>query len=466
MAKEIPNASNTNYSKDRYNKKRNEACFLSNNEKIRYDSIIILEMFHREEFCDLFDGLDKLYLNFKDIGNRLNYRTILSNDEIKMFRRNMPMTLPPIINTNLKYKSRDVVYQDIDNDINCITITLKDSLPSIISLQIQASLDSSVSDKINNIIHTYHDEAKGKFSEYIIQEEINEIKNNLKNQVIKFLSVYFEGFFFKKANDDISYVPSIDLFSLNYPKESDDIREWLLKNHAFFYYFNISAISETTYKCEEYLFLIDNISNDGVFSNYSIIANLDNTHKNETDTIMESHQYGLNYYSFELFCFYRWLEICGKIGNDFSLLISNELKYISKNNIKNVILNREKISTYIYYFKIFRIEFNKYESMFTIYSSDFELLYEEKNYLFDLIIKHIHKRVDYMNEFLNLLNCHSDNTLTLKNIVYSKKVQTSVHILTILLLIIGLIQIKAFTFIYSIFNNYAIPFLYKLGGLQ
>jgi hypothetical protein len=259
MADRNSNIKNDGDSKEKWNKQDNENCFLPNCQKISYDSIIILEMFSIEEFDDLFDGLDKLYSNIHYFErNRLNYRKILHDGERTSLRGTM--YLPPIMNTKIKDKHRFVAFQDLGDTIDSITITLHATLPSFINLQIQASLDSNISDKINGVIYKYHDEVQektttpsGEFTthyqpEHLKNKEINEIKNNLKNQVIKFLSVYFEGVFFKHANKHISYVPSIDLFSLSYPDKTDEIGKWLSNNNGFFHCFNILFLPRTAYK--------------------------------------------------------------------------------------------------------------------------------------------------------------------------------------------------------------------------
>ncbi|KGK98710.1 hypothetical protein LI82_07640 [Methanococcoides methylutens] len=432
-------------------KRDNERCFLPNNENIHYDSIILLEMICIEEFSNLFDGLDQLYSNLKDYEkSRLMYRKILQDDENNSFRGSL--YLPPIINTKFKGQVfTHGTFQDLDDNIDSINITLQATLPSVINLQIQASLDSSYSDKINDIIYTYHDKVEEKIDTLdgevttihqpssIKKKEIDEIRNNLKNHVINFLSTYFEGLFFKQAKKHISNVPSIDLFSLNYPEETEEINEWLL-NNDFYSSFNISAHPLTVYRCDNYLFFES--YTDDVFSNYLIIANRKTANQNKMySSIKSSIQYPLNHYSFELLSLNRWLEIEQRNATELNLLVSKELEYITKNDFKKVISNREKIAKYLFYFERFKIEINKFDFRLTNNSPKFELLGEQKKYLFDFIIENINRNINYMDEFINTLNRHSDNTLALKNIEYSKKMQNIVLLLTVLIIVISFVQI-------------------------
>ena len=227
----MPNSNILNDTVNQRIKKENESYFLPNQEKVHYDSIILLEMFYIEDFNLLFDGLDLLYANLNDYDkSELKYRDILHADGKKAF--NGYLYLPPLVNSKMKdCFSPKPAFQDLDGDIDSINITLQATLPSTVTLQIQVSLNANVSDKINSIIYTYHEEIKEKnklFNSeitvhrspyHIKKKEISDIKENLKNKIIRYLSLYFEGIFFPQTEKHISYVPSIDLFSLNYPEK-------------------------------------------------------------------------------------------------------------------------------------------------------------------------------------------------------------------------------------------------------
>ena len=45
---------------------------------------------------------------------------------------------------------------------------------------------------------------------------------------------FFQGDFFERSKENISVVPSIDLFSLEYPEKEEDILTWGNENKGFF----------------------------------------------------------------------------------------------------------------------------------------------------------------------------------------------------------------------------------------
>lgn len=453
----------------------NERCFLPNNDKINYDSVILLELFQIENFNDLFDGLDRLYINLNSYDKlSLCYRQIVPEDNENQFRGTL--YLPCIVNT--KFKGRPlsrVVFQDMDNSINHISINLKATLPSLITLQIQASLDTSVSKSVNDIIYTYHGvNEQNNSSDYefphndlpsqIKNKQIKDIKNHLKNEVIKFLSAYFEGEFFKEAKKHISHVPSIDLFSLSYPDKLDDISKWF-DDCRFFYCFDILAFQKTTYKCENYIFILNSSSDEkDVFPNHSIIANLKTTNKNGYATVKGSIQYPLNSCSFELLSYYRWLEMKRRVGTSFNLLVSKEREYIDNNDLSKVISNRELIAEYFFQFERFKIEITGIAAVYVKCNYKFKSLGDGNLCLFDAIMEQINVNLDYMEKFITTLNRHSDSTLALKNIEYTKKMQDLVLFLTLVVIIISVAQMILDNFdsknIITYLINYLINYLF------
>lgn len=436
-------------------KEKNESCFLSNQEEVHYDSIILLEMFYIEDFNLLFDGLDLLYANLNGYEkSKLNYRDILQADEKNAFRGYL--YLPPIVNSNLKDHRffPKPAFLDLGDDIDGINITLQATLPSTVTLQIQVSLNPNISDKINSIIYTYHEEIEEKNTVFnseitihhlpylIKKKEIIGIKEDLKNQIIIFLSAYFKGIFFTQAKKHISYVPSIDLFSLNYPEKSEDTLKWLSDNHYFFICLDISVPWINAYKYENYLFLPNSLNDCAFFPSYSIIAdrqtaNADNMYFD----IKTSIQHPLDNCSFELLAFKRWLEIEERTGTELNLLISKESEYVANNQFKKAILNREEITKYLFYFERFKIEINMFDSMLVDDCPAFESLDKKNRFLFRNVMTKIKRHINYIDEFVNTLNRHSDNILALKNIEYNKNIQNSVLRLTYLIIIISIVQI-------------------------
>jgi len=157
--------------------------------------------------------------------------------------------------------------------------------------------------------------------------------------------------------------------------------------------------------------------------------------------IKTSIQLPLNSYSFELLAFKRWLDIEEKIGTDLNLLMSKESEYIANNKFKKAILNREKITKCLFHFERFKIEVSRFGSMLEGDSPAFRSLGKEDILLFSGIMAQIKHHIHYIDEFISILNRHSDSTLTLKNVEYNKNVQDSVLRLTYAVIIISIIQI-------------------------
>ncbi|MCM1985815.1 hypothetical protein [Methanococcoides seepicolus] len=453
MSDKISSGSYTCNSRKDTIKQLNEMCYPPNNEKVYYDSIILSEIIFIEKWDSFFNSLDRLYSGLNNFDkNELKYRELLDNNKQNAFQRTI--ILPTILAKEVS-KGERAVTQKLDPEFVGIVITLNVTLPSAIHLQIHTSLNPNISEKINDILYSTFGEKIEEFKlldgtytsttspNNIKFQKINQIKQELKTKIINFLSSYFEGSFFTLSKEDISYVPSIDLFSINYPLELEETRQWLADNSHFLQCLDIPTSIYPLYKFNNYIFAI-NAYTYNLYSNYSLLANRKNANAdNGYSDIKHFIQYPLmSEITFELIGFDRWVEVEKRKGTSHQLLISNELEHINKNEFDQVISNRELIIKYIFNFERFKVEFQKFVMTSTRKYHDFRELNEPHNYLFDdQINKMINSNIKYIESYVSILNKHSSSNLALKNIYYNKKIQKSVKNLTIFIIILTVIQV-------------------------
>lgn len=440
--------------KDFY-KRENELYSLPNNEQIKYSAIILLDFFSIEEFDNLFDGLDELYsevhkvcLNLNYFNCQLNYRKL---DSQEMFYDKIGyLKLPSIINSRSHPGSNYACY-DLGSDIKELYLTLYTILPSMIVLQVQANLLPPVSEKINNIFYSYPDDTaiarleKDRLREDISlsnlkKESICGIKNEIKKQVVDFISTFFKGFFFKKSKKYFSIIPSIDVYSLTYPNESKDIiSKWLLDNSLFFQCFNIFAYN-TGYKFEEFLFF-RNSDSEEPFTNYSILISREVSEKERNSNPEGSIGFPLPDISFDLLCLHRWLEFTERHMRNSKKSIIKEMGDFTQSELKNLISNRQSITKELFYFERFKIDIEGYNLGYFHKGYEFKSLNDPERDLFETLLFMIKRDIKNMDVVTEILNKHSINNLSLKNIEYNNKMQDKVVQLTYIVIIFAIAQI-------------------------
>lgn len=451
----IMNEKSTDPEHELFIKKINELCFLPNMEKIKYHSIIMYEFFSREDFDVLIEGLDKIYEKLNPLDRSiLNYKNILQNFKYGQYSYHLPDI------SDEKFKGKFLpnrVFHNIGNDICNLSMKIHKIIPSFAILEIKAYLDDKISDELNEIIYAYHDEIKEHvetisekygityYPDHVKAKEIYELKTDIKYQIINFLSNYFEGHFFKLSETNIAVIPSIDIYSLNFPEKDDEIINWGTNNSSFLHCFN-SFIWQNTYRNNNYLFCEES-SHEEHFNNYSIFATRDKSKYSDMYPNVDRSIVGeFNSRPFVVLAFFRWLEIEEQIVGNFNSLISEEIEYLEKINLKSVIANRKIISKELFYFERLKVELNLNNFDFFYTELDFKSLGEEKNDLSDGIIKNVNKRIGDIDEIINKLNEHSINVFNLKNMEYSKNIQDWIVILTIIIIELTLIQIIIYYF--------------------
>lgn len=435
-------------------REKNERCFLKDRQKIRYQSFILLEIIPREKFKQLINGLNKLYIDAPpSCKSRLNYEKILSNSHTNFFQWHASY-LPFIAHSKLKGKvlSSDCVFHELGKNIDYIHISIYKVLPSVAVLQIHIILNDKVSKHINDIIYKYHKEIResietpeGNYTEIYGPEiqkatEIYQFRKNLHKEAIDLLSNYFKGYFFELLENDVSVVPSIDLFSLDYPEKDDEILKWGDENRGFFQCFNTFISSLTSFKFKNYLLCFE-MRSDDKFSNYIIFANRKIV-DNQYSTIDSAIEGEINYCPFGLIAIQRWVRIQENIIMQLNSIISEGILKIQEKKFSEAIEDRREIQKNIFPFERFKAEYEGYG--FVPNKCAFKSLKSKDKEQIDLFYglkENINASIKVIDNLINDFTKQYEVVLNLKNLEFSKKMQDSILVLTIFIIILTLIQI-------------------------
>jgi len=446
------------YGKEHKNKVRqeNERCFLKDKQKLKYHSFILLELIPLKKIEQLIFGLDKLYVNAElSQKSRLNYKKFLSACHSKLFQRFI-LNLPSIVSSNLKGEVlSDCIFYDLGDKIRRIYISIYKVMPSNVILQFQVCLNDKISEKINDIIYQYHEEIiesveapKGESitvcgPEINKNNEIYQLRKDLHKEAVNFLKNYFKGYFFKLSKENISVVPSIDLFSLDYPVKENDILNWGIENKPFFSCFSTSITPWESFKYENYLFCIES-KTDIVSNNYVIFANRKTSTENMYLDIDSAIVLKLNFCSFDLIAIERWVRIQENVVGKLSSTVSEEISKIQENKFSKAIETRKDILKSVFSFKIFGVGYKRNGSIFGQFT--FKSLKDTKNPerqidLFKGLKESIDTRIKEIDNLIDVFTKQYETILNLKNLEFSKNMQTSVRTLTIVIIVLSIIQI-------------------------
>jgi len=429
-------------------KKQNEWCFLPRKQKISYDGLVFLEIFHLEDFEPLRAGLNKIYENLHPVDkDRLRYNDLIIDSPNRLFQKNH-MPLPYINHIKLKGKILPSgVYFDLGDYIEHICLILHKVSPSMIVLHVHVYLNDSLSSKINDVIYTYHEEEREKieseggnyesikYPEQIKEREISKIRKTIKKEAIDFLSSFFKGYFLSYFKTEI--VPSIGLFSLKYPSDNKKLLEWGRKNSGFLRCLNTHLIEYQGAKYNEFVLLVEN-KIDSYYDNLIILGNKNLAKTNGYGTSDSAIKYHLLNCSFELFAIYRWLEVQQKTVGELNKTISKEIKNLEKSKLKELLSNRKKTSNKVFQFERFKVEFEKYWSSGNIFPF---VNFHDNTKFFDNVKKSIIQTTKDIDKYISMYNKHSDVILNMTNIEFSNKIQKKIHLLTWIMIIFMIIQI-------------------------
>jgi hypothetical protein len=441
------------------NREENERCFLKNKQKIKYHSFILLELIPLEKIEQLIFGLDKLYADAPLISkSRLNYREYLSNSHQRLFQR-FSLYLPPIINSNLqgkgKWSSPGSIFYLIKDNIKSIYISIHKIMSSSVLLNIQICLNNKINKKINDIIYKYQDKtrdviktSKGEIlriygPEKLKKKEIYQIRQEVHKEAVNFLIDFFQGDFFERSKENISVIPLIDLFSLEYPVKEDDILDWVNENRGFFSCFGVPIIPWLTFKYEHYLFCFEKEENIA-FSNYVIFANRKIENNKMYPDIDSAIELDLNFCSFDLIAIERWVRVQENMVLDLNSSVSKEILKIQENKFHKAIEARKNFIKNIFSFKRFGIEYERNERRYDEYtftSLKSSRNNEERIDLFKGLKEGIDSRIKNINSLIDSLAKQYETILNLKNLEFSKNMQISVFWLTIIIALLAAFQI-------------------------
>jgi len=440
-------------------REENERCFLKDKQKLKYHSFILLELIPLENIKQLIVGLDKLYADASLFQkSRLNYKKFLSDCHSKLFQRFI-LNLPYIITSNLKGKgevfSLGCIFYDLGDNIQSIYISIYKVMPSSILLRFQVCLNSKISEKINDLIYQYHEEIRESIKtpkgEYITvydpeikkETEIYQLRKDLHKEAVDFLKNYFNGYFFELSKENISVVPSIDLFSLDYPVKENDILNWGIENRPFFSCFSTNITPWESFKYENYLFCTES-KRDVAFNNYTIFANRETSKEKIYPDIDSAIELKLNFCSFDLIAIERWVRIQEDVVGKLSSTVLEEISKIQENKFSKAIETRKSILKNVFSFKRFGVGYKWNTFIFDKFT--FTSLKDERNPerqidLFKGLKEGINTRTKEIGSIIDVFTKQYETILNLKNLEFSKNMQTSVRWLTIVIIVLSIIQI-------------------------
>ena len=440
-------------------REENERCFLKDKQKLKYHSFILLELIPLENIKQLIVGLDKLYADASLFQkSRLNYKKFLSDCHSKLFQRFI-LNLPYIITSNLKGKgesfSPDSIFYDLGDNIQSIYISIYKVMPSSILLRFQVCLNSKISEKINDLIYQYHEEIKESIEtpkgesttvygpEIKKKTEIYQLRKDLHKEAVDFLKNYFNGYFFELSKENISVVPSIDLFSLDYPVKENDILNWGIENRPFFSCFSTNITPWESFKYENYLFCTES-KRDVAFNNYTIFANRETSKEKIYPDIDSAIELKLNFCSFDLIAIERWVRIQEDVVGKLSSTVLEEISKIQENKFSKAIETRKSILKNVFSFKRFGVGYKWNTFIFDKFT--FTSLKDERNPerqidLFKGLKEGINTRTKEIGSIIDVFTKQYETILNLKNLEFSKNMQTSVRWLTIVIIVLSIIQI-------------------------
>lgn len=435
-------------------KRHNESTFLPNNEKVKFHSIVLIELFTFEEFPDLINGLDNLYNDLSKSENILDEKDYSIIEEIKNELKGSRKgfggwyRLPPIYNSKFDTFNPFGVRHDLGSNFRYFEIQFYNLSNSLVALEINANLEPDISDKLNKIIYKEYSEdeitekypdgsKKRKTNPAIFKEKnVTKLRLELKKDIIEFLSKYFRGYFFKLDYNHI-IIPSIDLYSLNYPEKNEDILKWGQESNGFLNCFGTNI--NYFFKSERCILCLDSESN---YSSHIVFANRIQSIADDIENEIEGT---ISDIDFVMLSVYKWVDIQKNILNELNTVISNEIQNIEKNDLNEVLKNRKDISKKIYFFKRFKIEFEQIISKeLFIFNFNFKEVNNREEKYCDLlknISNEIFEMTKDIDQSINTLNEHSNLILNLKNVEYNKNMQEKVKLLTYLIIALTIMTI-------------------------
>jgi len=288
-----------------------------------------------------------------------------------------------------------------------------------------------------------HEEFNSPYDQKI--EEISRLKTDIKVSLLKYISNYFEGFFVNlwKNQDNAKFVPSIDVYSLTFPTNSNELLlKWFedSNNHGFLHLLSISTWRYDLFKIKG--------------GNHAVIGKGDQWQTIRNYFILTHKEIrGFNSYDclYGLIGIERFLTQQEIIFSDINSTLLKEIKNLKENKLDDLIKSREDIFKKIFTFERFKTEINLYFEQRVEYFCEFCSIVNKQEFkagykcskdeeFFHLIEKNMRYRLDIIDNYVKTYYKQSNNNLTLKNVKYSKNIQRNLIWFTILIFILTVIQ--------------------------
>lgn len=432
------------FDREKETQKEIDLNFIDPKSDINYESIILLELFELNEFKMLEENLRTLY-------DRIDNHHL--DRAIKIINSNNPSEyafdrLPEIRNSKFDYKSFHCgITKDLGENFKYLNIRLTRISYLNIVLEIHASLTPEISNKMKNLMFEDYTEFVSEAKKSIIgilifdmygikTEKINKFKQALKDELIQIISNFFKGYF---MTSDITSMPKIDVFYLNYPENEVDVVEWGEKHGKFIgTCFQTYLSPKTTFKkkiFDKILLLLCKIHFDS--NSPVILANkLKLSPRIDEDQDIELYiQNILISNSFSLIAIQKRIQSEVKDIGELNSTISKKIENVDDLNLNETLECIKALSKKNYYFKRIKLELDSVNHDFI---HTFKSLEGEKDFFAD-IQKNIFNKIKNNENIIKILNENLRQFLDIKTIEYTNKTQKSNYVLSQRILIFTIV---------------------------
>lgn len=382
-------------------------------------SIIIVELFEKEDFEALLYSLNKLFgYRYTDDRYFRIYDKPEMTREYGLGLRNFPYLVKKVTSPD-----KECSY-DLGEHIDHIKIDFVHVTPSIAMLKFHFFLENDVSKKIIetlNVKNKRYEKPEGKGSYkwvfdhredmWEVQDEINKIRALINPNIIKILGI-FKGYFYKEYDNDFSIFPTIDVFNLDHPETKDEVIKWIEDNFGFLG--SITAVTPFIYfykddgnlLCNKEINIEEKYQNCIMFSKDPSFVSFD--------------------FDFELLGLERWIDIKLEELENLKSLIEQEVKTLEKNKLKDLLKKSVIISEKFLPVERLQLEFKFIHEPI----SELLSLYNSKTNFFDKLHKNILENIETIKIIKKASNEQMDTILNIKNIQFNETIQNKMLSLT------------------------------------
>lgn len=424
----------------------NEQCFLKDKEHVNFNSVIINEIFHDKN--SLKEGINKLFNSFGKEEDYPNWKDTMNFiDDYKVFNSKIKFVFT-IYNENSNNKKLFSTLK-LGNYIDSIHISIISISFSIYALEMRAFLNEKATDELNHIIYSYHKteirktEYYGDYKSFICDPitikwaEIDNLKKKIKSDLIEFALRYFSGYFLSLYDKSTGLIPSVDVFSFNFPITNKNTIDFDQINF-FLSCFNFSSeyfinddffIYEENYRLPSYL-----NKNFILFINSHLLKKQHNNNLEENEAIIWFLDRRMTFYSIAL---NKWFKLQENIIADINNYLSTEINSLKYNNLDKILKNRNRIYKKIFIFETFKSEIVDNDAIFT--DGIEGTLFSEEECFIEFIKREISLQSKKIQTQISLFKYYSDYNLKIKNIEFNKNNVTFNKFNSIIILILTVI---------------------------